>query len=146
MPRGIYEVEPRFVTAILRGAGLSSLTARLSRYSLVVTIVLKVAGELRVGFIRSHRNAPKKCKLTVFFKNDTEQNNNVSIPTLPNNLRLIHLTDYKPNKMLWRRLEVKIYPTVAGYIAERAGFEPANGFRPLQTFQVCLFSHSSTFP
>lgn len=32
------------------------------------------------------------------------------------------------------------------FSAERAGFEPANGFRPLQTFQVCLFSHSSTFP
>lgn len=32
------------------------------------------------------------------------------------------------------------------FSAERAGFEPANGFRPLQTFQVCLFSHSSIFP
>ena len=105
----MYEVEPRLVTAIFRGAGLSSLTARLSRYNLVVTMVLKVAGHLRVGLILNHQDTPKKCKLPVFFKNDMKENS-IRLPHLPPILKNAEIIDYEHKIKCNRKLESKNIP------------------------------------
>ncbi len=35
---------------------------------------------------------------------------------------------------------------IAGVMAEREGFEPSMGFRPIHTFQACSLSRSDTSP